>query len=138
MLGLSGFASIKGEASTRLSPTQDPSADIVTSIDYVEWDQMATAEELARLRFVARVDGARITLSPSCDSTPSRAGFHCSSPLPPLLPGRHILDLTAVAFDGDATSESESSHLEIIKIGHPSTGRAVSVPATETQNPGSI
>jgi glucose/arabinose dehydrogenase len=131
-LGLIGFAGTEGESFSGIPLTQDPSADIVTRAEYVEWDQMAAgADEVARLHFVARIDGVRVSLIVSCDTTPTPAGFRCSSPLPPLMPGRHTLDLTAVALDGDVAVESGISHLEIFRIGDPLIARAALVPTVE-------
>ena len=75
------------------------------------------ADELARLRFVAYVDGVRVPITASCDSAPGPAGFRCSSPLPPLTPGRHVLDVKAVVLDSNNALESGGAHVEVFKVG---------------------
>ena len=118
-----------------------PSLDVLIGTESLAWVQPAfNLRELRSLSYLAYVDGVRIPLAAaSCDAIATSSGFSCDSPLPPLSPGRHIIELAAVASYGDVPLESGRSSLVIVMAGNaqlPSLTSASSRPqAVQTRLP---
>jgi glucose/arabinose dehydrogenase len=87
-------------------------AEAVSGRERMGWDQQAdNAAQLARFRFAAYVDGTRRDLSDvNCAPTAEPQVFACTSKLPPLAPGTHILELVTVL---DGRESPRSSPLRI-------------------------
>jgi len=80
----------------------------ITGSEQIGWNQFATASpEALGYRFSMYIDGALAELpNARCTSTTTAGQFSCTSPLPPLNPGRHTLEL--VTWWGDPANRSES------------------------------
>lgn len=76
----------------------DPTVIVVTGTERLGWDQSATsAIDLATISFIIYVDDVPFDVeSADCNSRPPTLVFRCSSPLPPLTPGRHVVDVAAL------------------------------------------
>ena len=92
------------------------------------WDQQAPdADELAEYSYVLYVDGVAVVLTnATCGALagegPSAA---CSSPLPALQPGQHVLELvTRVTWDGVVRESARSAPLVVTVAGSASSGFA--------------
>jgi Glucose / Sorbosone dehydrogenase len=79
------------------SPSPPPSneAIVVTGSERLEWDQPLGDLDPARLRFAAYVDSTRVDLPAATCRAVSKAAAVCVTPLPPMAPGRHELQLVA-------------------------------------------
>ena len=64
----------------------------------LNWSQQApSADAVQSYAFVVFVDGTRAPLSgASCSEAPAAASFECSALLPPLSPGRRVIELSAI------------------------------------------
>ncbi|HXH05138.1 MAG TPA: PQQ-dependent sugar dehydrogenase [Vicinamibacterales bacterium] len=94
--------------------------ETITGRERLGWTQPAgDASELAGLRFALYVDGSRVVLEDaSCTAVPSGSdGFPCSSPLPPLAPGAHVLELSAFLPGVSGGAESpKSAPLRVVVV----------------------
>jgi hypothetical protein len=97
----------------------------VTGQEQLGWSQNGI--DLGTLRFSAYVDGTRAELTAAtCQST--GGGFaDCRSPLPPMTPGRHVLELTATRRLGSQSAESPRSSPLVLIVG---SGQVTSAPAS--------
>lgn len=106
------------------------SESIVTGTESVAWEQPAASlRDLRALNYLAYVDGVRVPLEAvSCGTTATVFGFHCVSPLPPLSPGRHVIEFAAIVSYGDIQLESDRASLSVVMVGgsqtlSPTSGR---------------
>lgn len=83
-------------------PTPDPIEVVqpfrVTGAERLAWDQPAASyDELRNLGFLAQIEGAESVslLNVECRSTPGPNGFACTSRLPSLPDGAHVLRVSA-------------------------------------------
>jgi len=109
-------------------PSQDP-PDTITGRERLGWDQMAPdAEELSQYSYVVYVDGVGVPLaSASCGPlTGEIPTASCSSPLPPLRPGTHTLELGTRITWGDVVLESERSAPLVVTVAGSGTAGAAS------------
>src|SRR5688572_10508014 len=69
------------------------------------WDQVAASFQAAQaLTFTLWLDGAAAKLTnASCTNVRSSAGYECSGVLPTMAPGRHSLELSAIASGREST-----------------------------------
>ena len=106
-----------------------PGAERINGSERVAWNQdAADAGELAAIGYVMYVDGQRTILgSATCDTTTEVAGFPCRSPLPPLTPGAHTLELASFVNDGGSTLESAKSPALAVIV-TPASGIAAPAP----------
>ena len=100
--------------------------ETITGRERLGWTQTASdARELATLRFALYVNGSRVVLeSASCTAGASGPdGFACSSPLPPLTPGAHVLELAAFVGSGTGIVESlRSAPLRVVVVPQSAAG----------------
>lgn len=111
------------------------------------WDQPASSkDELAGLAYVAYVDGRRHPLSSvSCGSESGPDGYECSSALPLLTPGEHLVEIAAY-LTRRPRSEGYRSAVIRIRLGSQASGGATAsqptgtapVPARGIAEPGTV
>lgn len=93
-------------------PPVESASSVITGRERLAWDQQAPhMDELRRYEFVLYVDGAAFPLAEaSCGplDVESRTAA-CSSPLPPLEPGRRVVQLATRLTRNGATVESVKS-----------------------------
>src|SRR5438128_8714610 len=96
-------------------PGSQTGEERISGNERLGWDQPANDRSaIASLRYSIYVDGIRSELTEvSCAATPSPAGFACSGRLPPLPPGSHTLELTAVATVGPVLESPRSSPFRV-------------------------
>ena len=96
------------------------------------WDQPASsAGELAGLAYVAYVDGRRQRLSSvSCGSEPGPDGYECSSALPSLASGEHVVQIAAYP-TSRPQSEGYRSAVIRIRLGNQAPGGVIPSQLTE-------
>ena len=72
------------------------------------WDQVAqSGQAVQSLTFTLWLDGSATRLSnASCNNTRTSAGYECSGGLPSMAPGRHSLELSAIASGRESTRSS--------------------------------
>ena len=103
-----------GSQSSTPNPSVPPSSGeiTITGSERFGWDQhLSEGDELQRLRFAVYVDDAstRTELpAASCAQAGSALDVSCLSPLPRLIPGRHVLAL--VTYDVESGVESGRSN----------------------------
>jgi aldose sugar dehydrogenase len=113
------FAAACG-SSTPPSPSTGPgngTAESITGRERIGWDQPAAdSTELATLRYVVYVDGARSEIvDPSCSGSAGPAGFSCNGKLPPMSSGAHTLELaTYSTVNTDSGESPKSSPLRVV------------------------
>lgn len=96
----------------------EPGPVTVTGNERIAWEQDVSAGGSIRdYRFVAFVDARRTTLPDiQCSTTAGAAGHTCSSQLPYLTEGRHIIRIVASRpVDGREPSSDRSEELIVIK-----------------------
>jgi hypothetical protein len=97
--------------------SQDPDPAItITGTERLVWDQSAeSAGELAGFRFVFYVDNEPIE-APTvvCDSGRSAFAFSCSSPLPPLTSGEHVVQVATLG--ADSVESPRSSPISLVMM----------------------
>jgi glucose/arabinose dehydrogenase len=106
-------------------------AGVVTGPSRIAWDQPASnAAEVATLRFVMYVDGARNELTgASCAPPATVTGFPCSAPLPSMTPGQHTIQLASYVQAGTIVESGKSQPLVITVAGaNITTGATVPAP----------
>jgi len=89
--------------------TENPGQAItVRGGERLVWDQVAiSVQAVQSLTFTLWVDGAAMPLtSVSCNNTRTAAGYECSGGLPSMAPGRHSLELSAIATGRESTRSS--------------------------------
>jgi glucose/arabinose dehydrogenase len=114
--------------------SQLPSGSI-TGRERVGWDQAAPgADELAQYSYVLYVDNGPVLLSEAtCGAlTGELPTASCSSPLPPLRPGTHTLELVTRITRGDQVLESERSAALVVTVVGSGTAGSVSQGARAT------
>ena len=107
--------------SEKTQAAAQPPPDSITGRERLGWDQQAPdADELQRSSYVLYVDGVGVVLpDATCGALagegPSAA---CSSPLPPLQPGRRTLELvTRITRDGTVLESVRSAPLVVTVAG---------------------
>jgi hypothetical protein len=90
------------------------------------WDQMAaSAAEAASIRPVIYIDSELADMQDvSCGTKATAAGFTCSGRLPPLSPGRHIIQLASVAAGQSESQQSTLSDPLLVDVASPTTDAA--------------
>lgn len=84
--------------------------ETITGRERIGWAQPAQdAAQLATFDYAAYVDGARHVLANETCTPASGGTFDCSSPLPPLTPGQHTIELVAFVTTNGTVVESERS-----------------------------
>jgi aldose sugar dehydrogenase len=103
--------------------------ETITGRERLGWGQQAAGPaELQTFGFALYVNGTRSVLTAfSCDQAPTPAGFPCSTPLPPLSPGPHVLELAAfIEVDGTVLESERSAPLRVNLV--PAGSAAVEAP----------
>lgn len=92
-------------------PNPPPGGETITGREPIGWTQPATdLVDLGAIRYAIYVDGARRVLeTATCGATAGAGGFDCSSPLPSLGAGAHVLELASFVTSGGAVLESARS-----------------------------
>jgi glucose/arabinose dehydrogenase len=91
------------------SPDPGTGGERITGGERLGWNQAASsADELARLRYVAYVDGNRVELA-GVQCSPSGSSFQCSSRMPSMSPGSHTIELASFFVEGGTTIEGGRS-----------------------------
>src|SRR5439155_2222718 len=88
--------------------------------DRLGWDQSAAdAAELGTFHYAIYVDGTRSVLPDvSCATVATGGTFACSTRLPAMSPGRHLLELAAfVTVDGSVLESPKSKGLQVRFVG---------------------
>ena len=95
-----------------------PTNETVTGTERVGWNQPAAdAVEVATIRYVVYVDGARMELAgATCISPASVAGFPCTARLPAMSAGSHALELASFVDDGSVLESARSAALRVTLI----------------------
>ncbi len=108
--------------------TSPDGVEQITGNERIGWQQRAaTSGELSALRFNIYVDQSPSEIQGvNCSDEPTAAGFSCSGQLPPLSPGRHVLQITS--FDVASRLESSRSASLIVQVGQSSLSPPVSAP----------
>jgi glucose/arabinose dehydrogenase len=92
----------------------------VTGTERLGWAQAAPSlQELIAYRYWVYVDGARAPLHARCIYGLSVRTRTCSAPLPPLSPGRHVLELTTTVTRDSQTVESARSQPLVLVVAGP-------------------
>jgi hypothetical protein len=112
LLALPALASCGGSSSPSPPPSSpgsgnSGSADIIqiTGRERLGWSQ--AANDITTLHFAVYVDNNRVDLpSATCQTAATSGTFDCESPLPPLTPGPHALEMVAVLTTNGQTVES--------------------------------
>jgi hypothetical protein len=98
-------------------PTVSPPAGVETinGTERIGWDQTAAnPTELAAIRFVLYVDGARTELpGAECAAISGATGYPCAARLPPLSAGNHTLEIAATVQDGGLLESARSAALRV-------------------------
>lgn len=91
------------------SPGNDPGVVQIRGGERLGWMQSASSLDVLRAHtFRLWVDGTQATLSDTrCAEVAGAAGYECSGRLPPLAPGRHVLEVTSV-LNGQQSTRSSS------------------------------
>lgn len=99
--------------------TPPPSGDIpVTGHEQLGWTQTAiSSADLRSFRFSAYIDEARAELATTTCQPTGGGSADCRSPLPPMTPGRHVLELTATRRLGSQAAESPRSSPLVLIVG---------------------
>ena len=107
-----------------------PGAIAVTGRERLAWNYDAFP---GAVTFRAHVDGAPVDIAePSCQ--PSADGHACSAPLPPLTPGVHVIEVSAVAA-GDLEGERSSPITVQMVTRTTAVGGAAGMPGGEAVPP---
>ena len=119
LAGIAALALACGGKSQPAPPATSPApGQTVTANNRLGWDQAAAdAVELAAIRYAVYVDGVRSELTDvSCATTTASNGkYECSARLPSMMPGPHLLELTAfVVVDGNVMESPKSSGIQVI------------------------
>jgi len=119
LAGIAALALACGGKSQPAPPATSPApGQTVTANNRLGWDQAAAdAVELAAIRYAVYVDGVRSELTDvSCATTTATNGkYECSARLPSMMPGPHLLELTAfVVVDGNVMESPKSSGIQVI------------------------
>jgi hypothetical protein len=76
--------------------TPSTTDNTLTGRERLSWQQsVASVDELARYRFAVYVDSKRVDLPETTCTEPVKGTSTCSSPLPPLEPGVHRLEVVS-------------------------------------------
>ena len=111
------------------APTE-PGATAVTGRERLAWTYDAYP---GAVLFRAYIDGTPVDLSePSCQSAAD--GHACSAPLPPLTPGVHVIEVSAVAA-GDIEGERSSPITVQMVTRTTAVGGAAAMPGAEAMPP---
>ncbi len=103
--------------------TPEPGAIVVTGTERLAWDQPG---DTSGLLFRAHIDGTPVELnSATCAASPDTAV--CSTPLPPLTDGVHVISVTAITESG--TESVSSNPITVQKV---SAARAIALRASLT------
>jgi hypothetical protein len=87
--------------------------------DRLAWDQSIPAvDEPARYRFAVYVDSSRMELPSATCAAPQNEVAACTSPLPVLAPGRHVLELVSYLLP-DAVESARAAPVVIVVPGTP-------------------
>jgi hypothetical protein len=107
-----------GSSAPPLSPSPGSGGVIqISGRERLGWNQLA--DDISLYRFAVYVDGRRIDLPlTTCSASPSELGFECTSPLPPLTVGRHVLEVVSwIMIAGKAVESPKAASLTIIVTG---------------------
>jgi glucose/arabinose dehydrogenase len=107
------------------------SGEPITGTERIGWQQAAaTAAELSTFRYNIYVDNVATEMQGvSCGTAPASNGFSCSGQLPPLSPGRHVLEITAFVERGTRLESVRSAALTVT-VGQRSTTGGATAPST--------
>lgn len=117
--GIAAACLLAGCQGSPSSPSPDPSEPMqITGFERIGWDQPASsAAELSLFSFRMYVDNVAVDLSDAtCDTSPGTSGYPCNSPLPPLAPGAHTLELTAFVAANRELESNRSSRLSVFVL----------------------
>jgi glucose/arabinose dehydrogenase len=97
------------------SPPSTPGVEQLIGGERLGWDQEAPGSaELSVYTYLLYVDGSASDLQDvSCSSSRGASGFACNARLPSMSPGRHTLELSAVATDGGRAESERSAPLQV-------------------------
>jgi aldose sugar dehydrogenase len=100
-------------------PGSGSPGETVTANNRLAWDQAAEdGADLSRIRYAVYVDGVRSELAGvSCAPTSTGGTFACSAPMPPMTPGRHLLELASFIVDGEVFESPKSPGIQITFTG---------------------
>src|SRR5262245_26268923 len=102
-------------------PTVTPpvAGETITGSERIGWDQRAGDNaELATIRYVAYVDGARNELAEvSCAAAATANGYACTAPLPRMTAGAHTIEIASFVQDGSLFESARSAPLRVTVVG---------------------
>lgn len=119
LLLLAGCGPDRREPSNRVpGGSVDPDGQVVSGSGRLAWDQLAPdAVAIGQYSYAAYVDEVRIELNDAtCSSEGSPRSYSCSARLPPLSPGRHVIELVTIHTFNGMTTESERSAPIVVRV----------------------
>ena len=104
------------------------SGESITGNERIGWQQVAaTRDELSNFRYNIYVDNVASEMQGvACESASN--GFSCSGRLPPMSPGRHVLEITAFV-GSDTRLESARSTALTVTVGQASMAAGTTAPS---------
>ena len=107
---------------------------VVTGTERLAWTQNGPDSEVPQYRYAAYVDDQRVELDrASCARDRGTTGQRCTSPLPSLSPGRHVIQLvSSVARNGATVESARSAPLHVNKVAGVTSGVRVLGSGDET------
>ncbi len=96
-----------------------PAEHVVSGNERLGWTQEAgSAQEVAAFRHWVYVDDVRETLDGTrCLHQQPSGAYSCFAPMPQMVPGRHVLELTTTLTRGSQVLESARSHPVVVIVG---------------------
>jgi hypothetical protein len=118
-LGALSLTACGGGSSTPPSSSPPPgSGDAIqiTGRERFGWNQ--TADDITTYHFAVYVDNARVELPQAVCRASASAGYDCDSPLPPLTPGAHKLEVVSwISVNGDPLESPRALPLMVFVTG---------------------
>jgi glucose/arabinose dehydrogenase len=118
------------EQDSQAPDTPGSGGEAITGNERIGWQQAAaTADELAAFRYNIYVDNVATEMQDVSCAAAGSGGFSCSSRLPSMSRGRHVLELTTFVDSGTRLESPKSVPITVI-VGQQSTTGSATAPST--------